>query len=73
MPSVSRRWAPGIVPGGTTACWSRGDRVTGVREVIEVIEVIEVTGTGLLYCPPYSPDVYPCMDGSCVARVLRAI
>lgn len=39
-------------------------KATGVREAIEP------RGATLRYLPKYSPDLNPCMDGSCVARSL---
>ncbi|MEO1227133.1 MAG: transposase [Pseudomonadota bacterium] len=39
-------------------------KVAGVREAIDG------AGASLVYLPPYRPDFNPCMDGSCVARVL---
>jgi transposase len=35
-----------------------------------VRDLIEAAGGELRFHPPYSPDFNPCMDGSCVARVL---
>jgi transposase len=39
-------------------------KVAGVREAILA------AGASVLYLPPYSPDLNPCMDGSCMARAL---
>ena len=39
-------------------------KTTGVRETVAA------RGASVLYLPPYSPDINPCMDGSCVARDL---
>ena len=33
-------------------------------------EVLRDVGAWFLFLPPYSPDLNPCMVGSCVARVL---
>jgi transposase len=33
-------------------------------------QILEQRGAWFLFLPPYSPDLNPCMDGSCVARVL---
>ena len=38
-----------------------------------VRQAIRAAGAHRLFLPPYSPDLNPCMDGSCVARALRAI
>ena len=32
--------------------------------------ILKERGAWFLFLPPYSPDLNPCMDGSCVARVL---
>jgi len=35
----------------------------------DVRRIIETAGATLLYLPLYSPDLNPCMDGSCGSRV----
>ncbi|ESX98011.1 hypothetical protein X753_31715 [Mesorhizobium sp. LNJC399B00] len=32
-------------------------------------KAIRARGAWLLFLPPYSPDLNPCMDGSCGSRV----
>lgn len=32
-------------------------------------ELVKARGAWLLFLPPYSPDLNPCMDGSCGSRV----
>lgn len=59
--------APELAPGDIVIMDNLpAHKVAGVREAIEA------AGAHLLYLPPYSPDLNPCMDGSCVARGLQA-
>ena len=40
----------------------------GSHKGASVRDAIEAAGAKLLYLPPYSPDLNPCMDGSCGSR-----
>jgi hypothetical protein len=39
---------------------------------VAIRQAIEAVGAQQRFLPPYSPELNPCMDGSCMARVLWA-
>ena len=41
----------------------------GSHKSVTVRQVIRAAGAKLWFLPPYSPDLNPCMDGSCESRI----
>lgn len=60
---VDQVLVPELKPGDIVIMDDLGShKGRGVRAAIEAL------GATLLYLPPYSPDLNPCMDGSCGSR-----
>ncbi len=45
----------------------------GSHKSAAIKQMIRAAGARLWYLPPYSPDLNPCMDGSCGSRVLDRV
>lgn len=56
---------------------SHGDIVVmdnlGSHKAADIRRLIKAAGARVRFLPPYSPDLNPCMDGSCGSRVLDRV
>ena len=61
---VEETLVPALNPGDTVVLDNLpAHKLSGIRERIEAV------GARLPYLPAYSPDLNPCMDGSCGSRM----
>ena len=61
---VEQQLVPILKPGDIVVMDNLGShKSTAVRQVIKA------AGARLWFLPPYSPDLNPCMDGSCESRI----
>jgi transposase len=61
---IETQLAPTLSPGDVVIL----DNV-GFHKSERAEELVKARGAWLLFLPPYSPDLNPCMDGSCGSRV----
>ena len=61
---VERILVPELTPGDIVVMDNLGS-----HKGPAVRRTIEAAGARLLFLPPYSPDLNPCMDGSCGSRI----
>ncbi|MBX9727470.1 MAG: transposase [Sphingopyxis sp.] len=62
---VERILAPALRPGQIVVA----DNLSSHKST-SAIDLLRAQGNDLIFLPPYSPDLNPCMDGSCMARGL---
>jgi hypothetical protein len=62
---IATQLAPVLAPGTVVIL----DNLC-VHKSARAAEILKAKGCWFLFLPPYSPDLNPCMDGSCMARGL---